>query len=1197
MYKKTAKNLFITMIFGFFMLMLGVTFCIPASFASAVSQYVNNVGETISVGTADYTIQTDDTGKFVNLPDVTISGGTLSVTAIAQNATKEEQTISSYTSSNSTNYSGGKLYLTDNISSYKVEYVVTSADGVETSTTINVDVESDSPYFEWGINSQQIVPTQVNRTTSKGEATTIVFPYPTIYNGNGDAVNLQTMDNGTASDTTDDYQIPINNEDLTVTLVGPSGNTISIDEPVSSTGYYKWTIPADASYGLYTVTYRYSADNSYTIRREFNFYLVETTIETELLLNGWSDETGTSSLATSWALFVEQSLPKATIVNTQAGDAEVDVYTEITITCVPTDKDTYGDEIVYNFNNTPSLREFKFTPTVAGRYTVHYVMTDFFGNTIDYTSDINGITATKTSASGSGFVVAAYTTEDVADMQAKAEEGTLPTAEDTVPSIVATGSTWTLPAIFGIDELYDYDELSFSREITYTKAGNSNSTTEVYSATSTNDDRRKYAYETIEYTFTEATNYTIVYRVRDGAGNSLLSQSFTVQVEDDYVDTTAPVVNFTGLATTTVSAGRDISFKVSAVDYREDDPTVVADANVNLVVTYKINDGEAVTMTLEDGYYTIPSEVTEGLTNGTTIEISAVATDDFDNDITQTRTITISNYADDTTSATASEFTFDEAFWQDTTDTLKTFNTLDEITLPSITFRDNNPYMGVAIEVTCNGNTISGGTFYRSSGNGRAITMGGETFTANLAGTYVVKYTATDVNGNKTVKSFNFTVNGQQMPILTLGDFEGTYEAGDVISLDNFSVTINSQEVEAFNDKIITNLSSNLSEEQVVEWINNFLTYLADPSTYAEQLAAYQEQAGYDDLNNAVIVQILGPVANVQNTNPNSIIAGDNGTITLKYWAVSTTGEFNATPRTVSFSTEDTTNPTLIVNFDGPEPTFDYNSDPDATEEENRVQIPQATATDFSGVQDITITAKYESDTQNLTITPYATDSQEYKDGYYGYFVANKNGNVVVTYEVSDLSNNANTTTLEYTIGVGDVSAPDIILTDLQNALEDRYNLGNEVTLDLSLVRFNDAEALDYTNSTFTVSVTRDGETVSVEYSGDNDRYATFKFDKTGTYTISFNIEDSAGNVAETKSITYTISTDTTENIVPTTVWGTILIIVALVALGVVIFFFIKPTKAKVSASSTRGKKDDRSANKNNKNDKKGDNKNDKIVV
>ena len=223
------------------------------------------------------------------------------------------------------------------------------------------------------------------------------------------------------------------------------------------------------------------------------------------------------------------------------------------------------------------------------------------------------------------------------------------------------------------------------------------------------------------------------------------------------------------------------------------------------------------------------------------------------------------------------------------------------------------------------------------------------------------------------------------------------------------------------------------------------------------------------------------------------------------------------------------------------------------------------------------IMKKYDTIRKNhiYRFVPYETDSPEYKDGYYGYFVANKNGNVVVTYEVSDLSNNANTTTLEYTIGVGDVSAPDIILTDLQNALEDRYNLKNKVILDLSLVRFNDAEALDYTNSTFTVSVTRDGETVSVEYSGDNDRYATFTFDKTGTYTISFNIEDSAGNVAETKSITYTISTDTTENIVPTTVWGTILIIVALVALGVVIFFFIKPTKAMVSASSTRGKKDD----------------------
>ena len=332
------------------------------------------------------------------------------------------------------------------------------------------------------------------------------------------------------------------------------------------------------------------------------------------------------------------------------------------------------------------------------------------------------------------------------------------------------------------------------------------------------------------------------------------------------------------------------------------------------------------------------------------------------------------------------------------------------------------------------------------------------------------------------------------------------------------------------------------------------------------------DKLNYGNIIESLVVQINGDTANII-AEPGKIVAGQSGKVTLKYWAISATGEFNPTPQTVTFSTQDTVKPVLIVN-DGFISVFpEYNSSDEAEAEVNKVKIPNATATDLSGIQEVKITAKYESETKDLEIIEYAEGSDEFSDGYYGYFIANKHGQVVVTYTATDNSSNANTTTTTHKIGVGDISAPQISIVYLQDSLQKVYKLNDSLEIDLTKLVVTDEESLGYKN--VDVTVTLDGVDITGEDISESDAgKMIYKLDKTGTYVITFDIEDTAGNAATPKTITITVASEISENTVSATVWGTILIIAALLIIGLIIYFFIKPTKvAKITKSESN--KDD----------------------
>lgn len=1157
----TAKKFSISMMFVMLAMVIGMSFGIPSNAVGAiVTKYQNNISETLTVGAANYTVKsTDDGRKYVELPQVTTSGGTLTYKATANNASQSEADIQGYSNSDG-KYAGGRLYLDGYTKNYKVVYTLTSDSGVETAATINVAISTYTPSFEWEANTQQIIPT----VASAGQK--IVLPYPYIYGKDGKIINQTTNNNGTENIATDDFKTPADITGLSISITCPNGNVDIIKN--ETTGYYEWTIPTELEsndYGLYSIVYTYTASDAYTIKKEYTVEVGDAQ-EVELKVNNYKNASGTVSLPTSMPLYVEATLPTPVVVNTKASDAEVQVFTEITLECIPDEEN--AAKITYTTANTPSLREFKFTPKVAGKYTLIYNVTDFAGNTAIANGNVNGITSSKTSASGSGYVVAPYTEDQLKDMKTDAENGVLPTAEYMIPTTVKKGDTFALPAIFGIDKQSEFNDLSFERSITYKKADTTGSTTESYTSTQTNTDRKVEPNVVINYTFEYATTYTIRYYVCDAEGNSLLSKSFEVDVQDDYSDTKKPVVKFENLNNTSVNVGSEIKFRVSTADYRESDPSKVADERLNVKVTYKIGEQDAAPMTAKggtykDGYYTFT--VPADLENNTNLVFTATATDDYKNIGSVTKTVKVLNYKTNIDAPQAGEFNVNGS-WLDSEE-IKEFKTLETITIPAITFTNANPYLHVYAEITCNGQVISNGTFGGNSMSGTAVTLKNKKFVANLAGEYAVNYVATGINGIQTYKTLTFKVIGEQKPSISVGSFESTYEYGDSIDLANVSITVNSEEVNYSENLIVLSGEEYETNEAVVNYINDNL----------ESLKA----------NGALICLVSGAVdwSRMDANNLTSIVAGKSGTITLKYWAVSTTGEFDENPTSpTSITVQNTKSIEVKVNGNGPITRFTQFDASAEDESVNRVDIPDATSTEGT----ITITAKYKNASSNLKIVEYAkvTGTEEevaaakakIKDGYYGYFVATQDGYVVVTYQVTDGERNGIKT---FEIGIGDINAPQINVTEFKSLIKSEYKVGEEITLDLTKIKVTDASTIE--TSDLVITVKRDGETVSSTKSDDN-KTLTFKVDKVGTYTISIDVTDKAGNKAETASVTLSIPEKTSENTVSATVWGTILIIVALIVLGVVIYFFVKPTKSKVAVKTTTSAKKD-------------DNKNDKIEV
>lgn len=1166
---KTIKRFSMGMMLVAFALMIAAAFGLPQSVFASSQDHENKVGETLTLTTpTDYTVEGSGTDSYVTLPTATFALGTLKVTAVTANSAKTSVAITN--SETTTSPCTPKLTFKEGVNDYIVTYTLTNSNAVKTESVVKVSLDPAQVVFDWDINTTNIIPAKINLKTN-GNYTKINLPKPTVKDVDG---NEKDIDN------------------LSVKVIDPNQNDIS-----SQISDYVWTAKDGNTVGTYTVIYTYQDTNTRTKTQEFTFVLTEDAIDVNLKINGWKNS---KTLPTSMALYVESELPQPTVVNTKASNAEVDVYTLIYLKCVPTDttaqQTTYTNDAsktsTQGYTYCADLNNFKFTPTVAGKYTLTYVVQDFFGNKAEQSSNSNAITAEKTKASGQAYIVDTYAGADADESATQTnyekliealENEVLQTAESKIPSYVGKGYTFDFPAIFGYDKAYGKEslsQLSYQITITYTKPDSTSATTMNFSSKTTATDGTSNRHlnpadpttnvNLKDFEFEYAVDYKIRYLVSDINNNSLFDNTYTVKV-DETEPSTKVVTKIGNEFGSIVKQGTELKFTVSASSTLASDSTTTADARPTIEVKYSIGALEKGNLPLHnDGYYYLDLSGGEFQTNQT-VTITATATDDLGISNTVTKTVKVQTItADQDAPEVKSNIIFDDSWNGLDLDKIEAGTKLN---IPLLVFADESSF-SVSAKVLCNGKELSTGT-WGNKGENESVYIGGQSFTASKVGTYYVVYEATDLSGNKTTKSFTFKVEGEEIPIINVGAFASSYEYGDEIDISNIAVTINGDEVDSsFYSNIITNIP------RTQEKVNAMITELVAGRNYTDSETGIVYDHTKYTINGSILCLIEGNVANFADAQDLKTIirAGQEGSITLTYWAVSESGQFNENPTSVTFDVSDTKGPEVVL--DAQKITTQTYTDGTV-----KIYIPNATAKDYASGEycDVTITAKYKSDTSNLTVI-----QDNSKAGYYGYVEATKVGIIEVTYSSKDskgnaatvLSNGEENESLTYTISVGDVSAPVINVAELQNYVDEQnYKKGSTVSLDLS--KLSITKNLSYESSTFAYTVTCAGETVSSATLDGS--ILSFTADSYGEYVVSFNVKDSSGTAADTKTVSFTIKKESSESTTSTTVWGTVLIIAVLVVLGVVIFLFAKPTKSKSKIKTDTDKKDDKKDNKNDK--------------
>ena len=113
--------------------------------------------------------------------------------------------------------------------------------------------------------------------------------------------------------------------------------------------------------------------------------------------------------------------------------------------------------------------------------------------------------------------------------------------DDTIPTKIAKGTTLSIPAIFGKDNVEAYKDLKLVRRIkkgSTVVANLDDTSVEAYANNKVN--------EAVNYTFEDAGTYTIIYTANNGTNTTPESQkSFTVIVEEGFLDTVVPTVTVT----------------------------------------------------------------------------------------------------------------------------------------------------------------------------------------------------------------------------------------------------------------------------------------------------------------------------------------------------------------------------------------------------------------------------------------------------------------------------------------------------------------------------------------------------------------------------------------------------------------------------------------------------------------------------
>ena len=900
---------------------------------------------------------------------------------------------------------------------------------------------------------------------------------------------------------------------LTVSVTTPSGTTEVL---TPSEGAFSYTIPTENAEGSYKVKYAYlyKATNQ-SIAKSYNFSVISTSQfdpekDVTLKISSWSSSLDDLTLNVG----VEKTLPTPTVVNSQK-DETVSAYTVVDVEFYNTVTSSWVSE-------KKGITNFKFTPTKVGEYRFTYTCTDFYGSKAATRISSNIKATLSSSTLGIKLSNVAY---DPTDPTFDREEFYKNTEDASymVPTMVQVGSTVTLPAM--VATAYGDFELSY----TYTIAGN----TRIYNALE-------------EYTFSNTGTYTINYQVayKDNT-NQRVQRTFEVQVVQSLVKADVTLSGELKGLPVTVKAGDDLNFSVSATDIVTNTASSLynqtADADVQKVVTATIGGAGVTVEKQDDGSYKIAVPSTTAA--NTVVHVKATLTDDLGKTIDVEKDITVVNYSADVVAPTLDKSAISEA-----TGTFE-FNRGDEVSVLPLTATDAGSPTAINVTVKNEGNTILDNSVFslKDAGNNVAKIKADQfKFVLSNSGIYYITYEAIDSNNNITIFAYQIWSESNSTPGITLSGLQASANVGETIELSDVAKVSKDGEYVDYNTVLITDSSVDSSNIKTYITTNNIDT-------------------------NSIIIKVQGEFK--KGDTPTSIVA--RGDIDLTVWAYGDNADVDKRIDPTAFkqatiTVSDTTKPEFTIAGQGESdrniPLVDgkatINVDWFATADDS------ALGYEGKGVKTLSIKATYQSDSEEIWSVTKSVEDEI--DDTELTFEATKNGRINVVYTVSDFANNEATTTLVYY--VGDCVAPVVSLGDQD--LTKTITTGGKFSLDLSQVKATDAgQEYEYGDGdmSFSIKLTQDGSDITSKAVTEDKIWSVSDLEA-GTYVLTVTATDKAGNVSYAESKTFKVESKSSGKVTSTTVWGTILIILALVILAGVIFFFVRPTKGKVKVSNSTKK-------------------------
>ncbi len=798
-----------------------------------------------------------------------------------------------------------------------------------------------------------------------------------------------------------------------------------------------------------------------------------------------------------------------------------------------------------------------FIPTVkGGDYEIVYKVKDYYGNeSKEYSYWIENV---KDGKAPTMYLVGAYAYADVATtadaiIAMQNAEYMIPTK---VGRNVNSNGILKFPAMFGVDSVVDFDNLSFSRSISSTNLDSSvnlllnkylvgkegvdlttitkdseRATFEAQIDLNELDDKGKKVYP--------AGEYTVTYTIGDRNGYSA-SKSYKFVIEEDFVDSQAPVVTYGSNFPTLLQSGQEVSIAKPTVTDTVDGAVkvnyyvVVGDKELDL---YPDEDGN-LTFNMNDYLKDVETTIYDyAISNkgGNKISIKTVAVDDYGNTTTKAHNITVRNEKDDQAIVVRESATTD--FAAGVLPTIENDYVQNSyVTAAGVTFVDNDANLEISVIVRDgNGNRVTGvaaiGAIEKKvSGDDTIYAHPGVKFKATKAESYTVTYMATDAGNNIVV----YTV---QLPVLADSEnpsFEGvspdqefTIELGQKLDLGRVTVVDNSSE----------------------------------------------------DITPVIVCE-----SNPEYVNGTIFAPTENGTYTVKYTAEDSHGN-KADPVSVKVIVQDTTAPVLTINNKDNYPTT-FKSQTTTTDAKDftAIELPSFSAADETfdfGIDadslDMSVTATMKivgPDSKEYTVdntnAKYKITYNDVNDVY--SFVPTQRGTYTVTYSAFDKAGNK---AEDYIIKVmvGDTVLPTVNYTGTLSA---NIKVGDKITIDDRKITITDnIEDEDLTYTSIEI-VDQSGNTltpVKEELGEGDDAYTLreYTFEKAGTYTLTIRGRDTAGN-DNTYTYKITVTTDATSNVFKDNVGGVVVIVISLLILAGVIIYFAK-TKKKVTSPKKTAKK------------------------